>query len=371
MPDPIPPPVAAHVSGDSGWEAAVSAATDGALRYTPPAVALHAYNAETDQWVPAVAGSGMSAEEADVRYVKKAGDVMAGNLTMGTAHTSDPASHSNAFIVYDGTHKMGIDASGEGLEGKGGFDASTGRLNVFTGHPDNVVALRPGEVDRVLITKRGAEVATGHSLYIEGQNTDERYLTEAPVDTKSYARKDGAWSEVVATAGEQGPQGEKGDKGDTGETGAKGDTGETGAQGPEGIPGPAGEQGIPGPAGPAGADGSGASATIGDVKSGFQTADHAGWLILNGRGVETLTETQQVASQSLGFANNIPDAFQCVAIQNGNTPLGTVDGSMQRTITAAQMPRHFHSVPAITNDSGVHGFGDMVNPASRLCELTL
>ena len=103
---------------------------------------------------------------ADAKYVKKAGDVMTGNLTMGTAHTSDPASHTNAFIVYDGTHKMGIDASGDGLEGKAGFDASTGRLNVFTGHQDNVIALRVGEVDRVLITKRGAEVVTGHSVYI-------------------------------------------------------------------------------------------------------------------------------------------------------------------------------------------------------------
>ena len=180
--DRIPPAVAAHVMDDSGnWVPAITDAAEGALSHTPPAVAIHVQNAE-GKWVPGVAGGAglpdeaLTESEAAALYVKKTGDTMTGNLTMGTAHTSDPASHTNAFIVYDGTHKMGIDASGEGLEGKGGFDASTGRLNIFTGHPDNVIALRPGEADRVLITKRGAEIITGQRfLYIEGQTSDERY----------------------------------------------------------------------------------------------------------------------------------------------------------------------------------------------------
>ena len=52
--------------------------------------------------------------------------------------------------------------------------------------------------------------------------------------------------------------------------------------------------------------------------------------------------------------------------------MGVVSGSNSRTLTANQMPRHFHSVPAITNDQGVHGFGDMVNPDSgRAYPLTI
>ena len=84
----------------------------------------------------------LTEEEAAALYVKKAGDTMTGNLTMGTAHTSDPSSHTNAFITYNGTQTMGIDASGH-MYGGAGFDASTGRQNIFTGHhQDNVIALR-------------------------------------------------------------------------------------------------------------------------------------------------------------------------------------------------------------------------------------
>ena len=44
----------------------------------------------------------------------------------------------------------------------------------------------------------------------------------------------------------------------------------------------------------------------------------------------------------------------------GGSELGVVWGSNERILTHEQMPKHFHSVPAITNDQGVHGFGDIV-----------
>ena len=108
--------------------------------------------------------------------------------------------------------------------------------------------------------------------------------------------------------------------------------------------------------------GSASSATIGDVKSAFLLSDHGGWVCLNGRSILDLTATQQEACLTLGFAVNLPNAANAVLMQAGT--MGVVSGSNSRTLTVNQMPRHFHAVPAITNDQGVHGFGDMVNPAS-------
>ena len=267
---------------------------------------------------------------------------MAGNLTMGTAHTSDPANHTNSFIVYDGTHKMGIDASGDGLEGKAGFDASTGRLNVFTGHVDNVIALRAGEVDRVLITKRGAEVAAGHAVYVEGQNIDERYASEL---TRPQAGT--RVTEELEVEGSLHIHGD-GDV-DTPKLKIKDqDSDERYLLRIEYVP----------------PVGSVSSATVGDVKSAFLTADHGGWVLLDGRAITGLTATQQTAAIGLGFATNLPNAAGVVLMQGG--ALGAVTGSMSRTLTPAQMPRHFHQAACITNDQGKRGIYDMLNGGGDL-----
>ena len=85
----------------------------------------------------------------------------------------------------------------------------------------------------------------------------------------------------------------------------------------------------------------------------------------------TLTATQQTAAAGLGFTANLPDALNAIPMQNMGT-MGAVSGSMSRVLTSGQMPRHFHTVPAITNDNGVHGFGDMVNADSgRAYPLTM
>ena len=47
-------------------------------------------------------------------------------------------------------------------------------------------------------------------------------------------------------------------------------------------------------------------------------------------------------------------------------PMGEVKGSMQRILTANQMPRHFHQAASITNDQGRHGIYDMLNGGGDL-----
>ena len=68
-------------------------------------------------------------------------------------------------------------------------------------------------------------------------------------------------------------------------------------------------------------------------------------------------DQQLAASGILGFTTNIPDATDCVLMQGPN--LGVVSGSMQRILTANQMPRHFHQAASITNDQGKHGIYDV------------
>lgn len=78
-----------------------------------------------------------------------------------------------------------------------------------------------------------------------------------------------------------------------------------------------------------------AAATIGDVKSGFQSADHAGWIKMDGRAVTTLTTTQQANAGALGFTTNLPDATDAVPMQRAGA-LGLVAGSW--AILQANLP---------------------------------
>jgi hypothetical protein len=77
--------------------------------------------------------------------------------------------------------------------------------------------------------------------------------------------------------------------------------------------------------------------SYGDVKTGMQSADHAGWILLNGRAKSTLTSSQQTRATALGFGVNIPNALNAVQMQNGTT-LGSVTGSNTKTIAQNQLP---------------------------------
>ncbi len=47
--------------------------------------------------------------------------------------------------------------------------------------------------------------------------------------------------------------------------------------------------------------------SFGDVKWGYQTADHNGWVLLDGRAVSLLTPSQQAQAANLGLTGNLPD----------------------------------------------------------------
>lgn len=114
---------------------------------------------------------------------------------------------------------------------------------------------------------------------------------------------------------------------------------------------------------------------LGDVKTGIQSGDHNGWVKLDGRLKSTLTASQQLQATALGIGNNLPDATDAVLVQSSGS-LGSVTGSMSRTIAQNQLPNvtptitvgnttstmqsagaHNHSVRIVPNPTGGYANG--------------
>jgi hypothetical protein len=126
----------------------------------------------------------------------------------------------------------------------------------------------------------------------------------------------------------------------------------------------------------------------GDVKQGFQVADHNGWILMDGRAITTLTITQQTAANAVGFITNLPDATNRVLKQTA--VVNTVGGSDNITIAQSNLPSynvtgttsldgthsHTATTDTVTHDhvfSGsvvgpqnthIHGFGGNTNPTN-------
>lgn len=76
---------------------------------------------------------------------------------------------------------------------------------------------------------------------------------------------------------------------------------------------------------------------FGDVKTGIQATDHSGWVKLDGRTIASLTPSQQTRAAAIGLSGNLPNANNTALLQNG-TALGSVSGSMSKTIARNQLP---------------------------------
>lgn len=118
-----------------------------------------------------------------------------------------------------------------------------------------------------------------------------------------------------------------------------------------------------------------AMASAGDVKSGVQSADHSGWILLDGRTLSTLSANQQAVAITLGFSGNLPNANNAYLVQNGGT-IGSTTGSNTTILTQANLPNvnftgttasagdHTHSVdpaPVYTSTNGNHSHGSNAN----------
>ncbi|MFA7274675.1 MAG: hypothetical protein WC044_12475 [Crocinitomicaceae bacterium] len=119
-----------------------------------------------------------------------------------------------------------------------------------------------------------------------------------------------------------------------------------------------------------------AMASVGDVKSGIQTADHNGWIKLDGRLLSALTAEQQTKASSLGLSTNLPNAADAYLVQNGSG-MGAVSGSNTTTInqtnlpnvnftgTAASAGNHSHVTnPAVVTSSSDGNHAHTTDPAA-------
>lgn len=93
------------------------------------------------------------------------------------------------------------------------------------------------------------------------------------------------------------------------------------------------------------------SPIIGDVKHGFQTTDHNGWILLNGRLASTLTALQIVNATTLGFTTNLPNATNAY-LSNNATTLGSLANSNTTTLIRSQLPNI--TLTGSTSSAGAH-----------------
>ncbi len=78
-------------------------------------------------------------------------------------------------------------------------------------------------------------------------------------------------------------------------------------------------------------------ANEGDIKSGIQTTDHAGWVLLDGRSLTSLSTNQQAIAASLGLSGNLPNATNAYLVQNGGI-MASVTGSNTVTLAQTNLP---------------------------------
>ena len=91
--------------------------------------------------------------------------------------------------------------------------------------------------------------------------------------------------------------------------------------------------------------------TLGDVKHGYQAADHNGWVLLNGRLKSTLTAGQQTAATALGIGTNLPNLQDKTIVGVSVTKtLNTTGGSATVTLAQNQLP----NVTLTTSSDGAH-----------------
>ncbi len=97
----------------------------------------------------------------------------------------------------------------------------------------------------------------------------------------------------------------------------------------------------------------------GDIKHGFQSADHNGWYLLDGRSISSLPANAQTAANNLGFSGNLPDATNRVLKNtNGSESLGSTTGSNSVTLSQANLPNFDMSGTTSTDGNHNHDYQD-------------
>jgi hypothetical protein len=98
--------------------------------------------------------------------------------------------------------------------------------------------------------------------------------------------------------------------------------------------------------------------TVGDVKHGYQSGDHNGWYLLDGRLLSTLPVVAQSNASLLGITVSLPNASNRFLADMGAT--GTTGGSNTITLSQANLPNVVLNGNAASNGAHTHS----VDPAA-------
>lgn len=102
--------------------------------------------------------------------------------------------------------------------------------------------------------------------------------------------------------------------------------------------------------------------TIGDIKKGFQTTDHQGWYLLNGRAVSALPAIAQTGASTIGITGNIPNASgKFLKTKTGAEVLGATGGANSRILSQANLPNYYFSGSTSLNGEHGHTWPDIYN----------
>jgi microcystin-dependent protein len=108
--------------------------------------------------------------------------------------------------------------------------------------------------------------------------------------------------------------------------------------------------------------------TFGDVKKGFQSADHQGWYLLNGRLKSSLPTASATNATALGIGTNLPDARgKFLKTSTSPATVATTGGTNTPLLTQANLP-NFNFTGATTSSAaashshtGTDNYTDLVN----------
>lgn len=93
--------------------------------------------------------------------------------------------------------------------------------------------------------------------------------------------------------------------------------------------------------------------TIGDIKYGFETTDHDGWIKLDGRAISTLTDMQQAQAAILNFSGNLPNAEDRTLMMRSIGNVGDVGGG-NNTVQILQQNLPNVTLPVTIASAGNH-----------------
>lgn len=96
------------------------------------------------------------------------------------------------------------------------------------------------------------------------------------------------------------------------------------------------------------------SYVFGDVKTGFQVADHQGWYLLNGRAVNSLPVNTQSRAAGLGFTSNLPDATgRFLKGASAESQVAQLGGNNSISLGQANLPNYSY-LGSTTSDNASH-----------------